>query len=75
MGEVIELEFSDGSNRYDGVRPLNHPHAICSHCGKIVDVELEGLEGIDQRARDLCGFQITQYRIDFYGLCMECQEH
>lgn len=75
MGEVIELEFSDGSNRYDGVRPMNHPHAICSECGKIVDVEIEGLENIDQTAANLSGFKIGSFRIDFYGLCAQCQEH
>ncbi|MDR3709914.1 MAG: Fur family transcriptional regulator [Capsulimonadaceae bacterium] len=74
MGEVIELEFSDGSNRYDGLRPKSHPHCVCTKCGVIVDVEVEGLEDLDRRASDLSGFAIDHYRIDFYGLCRKCQE-
>ena len=31
MGEVLELEFSEGSNRYDGLRPAAHPHAHHHH--------------------------------------------
>ena len=35
MGEVLELGFSDDSNRYDGSRPYPHPHLICIKCRKI----------------------------------------
>ena len=37
LGEVLELGFPDGSNRYDGNRPYPHPHVICIKCKKIVD--------------------------------------
>ncbi len=73
MGEVVELEFSDGSNRYDGLRPESHPHAVCSKCGKIVDVEIEGLAELDKKASAVSGFKVDHYRIDFYGLCADCQ--
>ena len=29
IGEVLELGFSDDSNRYDGNKPNPHPHLIC----------------------------------------------
>ena len=29
LGEVLELGFPDGSNRYDGNKPFAHPHVIC----------------------------------------------
>ena len=35
LGEVLELGFPDGSNRYDGNRPYPHPHVICVKCKKI----------------------------------------
>ena len=28
FGEVLELGFPDGSNRYDGNKPTPHPHAV-----------------------------------------------
>ncbi len=38
-GEVLELQFSDLGNRYDGRRPTPHPHVICTACGAIVDAD------------------------------------
>jgi Fur family peroxide stress response transcriptional regulator len=32
IGEVREMGFSDGSNRYDGYDPSPHPHLICIQC-------------------------------------------
>jgi len=75
MGEVIELEFSDGSNRYDGMRAQTHPHVVCTQCNKITDIDLTGLDDINQLAGDQSGYQIDHRRIEFYGLCGDCQEH
>lgn len=74
MDEVIELEFSDGSNRYDGLRPQSHAHVVCKRCGKIEDVEIEGLQDLEARSSAQSGFRIETYRIDLYGLCKDCQE-
>jgi len=73
MDEIIELEFSDGSNRYDGLRPKSHPHMICTRCGKIEDVEIEGLSNLEERAASKSGFRVDHYRIDFYGICGDCK--
>lgn len=74
MGEVLELEFSDGSNRYDGRRPSAHPHAICTRCGRIQDLEVAGLTDIQDQAARASGFRIVTHRMDFYGLCQQCQQ-
>jgi Fur family transcriptional regulator, peroxide stress response regulator len=70
---VLELEFRDGSNRYDGVRPEAHPHLICTRCGKIEDLELPGLEDLPRRVAEQSGYRINSYRCDLFGLCRECQ--
>ena len=72
-GEVLELEFSDHSNRYDGRRPFPHPHVICTGCGKIIDPSLLDLEEITRDMMKETGFKILTHRLDFYGLCPECQ--
>lgn len=43
LGEVLELGFSDGSNRYDGNKPYPHPHMVCTQCKKIIDPDLSSL--------------------------------
>ena len=48
LGEVLELGFADGSNRYDGNKPYPHPHAVCVKCKKIVDPDLESLSDMSK---------------------------
>ena len=73
VGEVLELGFADGSNRYDGKRPYPHPHLICTHCGEIRDLEAPALSELVQQVSQDVGYQITSHRLDFYGLCPRCQ--
>jgi Fur family peroxide stress response transcriptional regulator len=73
VGEVLELGFADGSNRYDGGKPYPHPHLICTQCGEIRDLEAPALSELVQQASQDVGYQITSHRLDFYGLCPKCQ--
>jgi Fur family peroxide stress response transcriptional regulator len=72
-GEVLELEFSDLGNRYDGNKPYSHPHVICTECGTIIDPSMHDLEEITKQMAIETGFKITTHRLDFYGLCPDCQ--
>jgi Fur family peroxide stress response transcriptional regulator len=71
--EVLEISFPDGSNRYDGNKPYPHPHLICTRCRKIIDPDLSSLEDLAREVTKETGFQITTHRVDFFGLCRECQ--
>jgi Fur family peroxide stress response transcriptional regulator len=73
LGEVIELEFSQGSNRYDGSKPYPHPHVVCTCCKRIVDPDLESLSAMTEEVCEQTGFEVVNHRLDFYGLCPECQ--
>jgi Fur family transcriptional regulator, peroxide stress response regulator len=72
-GEVLELEFSDLANRYDGKNPHPHPHVICTKCGLIVDQTFLGLEEITDRMMAETGFTISRHRLDFFGVCPSCR--
>ena len=72
LNEVLELGFSDGSNRYDGSKPTPHPHMICTRCKKIIDPDLTSLEQLTQEASRKTGFKIVTQRLDFFGICPEC---
>ena len=75
INEVLELGFADGSNRYDGNKPFPHPHVICTQCKKIIDPDLGSLKGLTEEVIAETGFQIQTHRVDFFGLCRECQSH
>jgi Fur family transcriptional regulator, peroxide stress response regulator len=74
LDEVLELGFPDGSNRYDGKKPFSHPHVICTKCKKIMDPELISLDKLRDEISRRTGYRILYHRLDFFGLCHECQE-
>jgi Fur family transcriptional regulator, peroxide stress response regulator len=73
LNEVLELGFPEGVNRYDGSKPYPHPHVICLKCKKIMDHELGSLQHLIEAAGKETGFRIFSHRLDFFGLCPECQ--
>ena len=74
LNEVLELGFPDRSNRYDGNKPFPHPHVVCTRCGKIMDPELMSLDGLKDEISRKTGFRIQHHRLDFFGVCQECQK-
>jgi Fur family peroxide stress response transcriptional regulator len=73
IGQVLELGFSDDSNRYDGNKPFDHPHLVCVRCKKIVDPDVAALKDMTQELMRETGFTITRHRLDFFGICPDCQ--
>ena len=73
LGEVMELDTRDDSRHYDALRPHPHPHAICTHCGQIADVEVSGLGELQSQATQASGYQINEQHVTFYGVCRKCQ--
>ena len=73
VGEVQELRFGSGSSRYDGVQSQAHPHLVCTTCGEIVDLEGSFVHDIPDRLSRETGYQIVSHRLDFYGICPQCQ--
>jgi Fur family peroxide stress response transcriptional regulator len=74
MAEVLELEFSGASNRYDGRRVEPHPHLICRGCGAINDLELPAMMREAREVADRTGYELIGHRLDFYGLCPDCRK-
>jgi Fur family peroxide stress response transcriptional regulator len=74
LNEVLELGFPDGSNRYDGNKPFPHPHVICTRCRKIMDPDVISLDELKDEIGKKTGFRIHYHRLDFFGVCQECQE-
>jgi Fur family peroxide stress response transcriptional regulator len=73
MGEVREIGFGEGGNRYDGFDPSPHPHLVCVECGRIVDLDLPTLGDLPQTVGRETGYRIIEHRVDFFGVCPQCQ--
>jgi Fur family peroxide stress response transcriptional regulator len=75
LNEILELGFPDGGNRYDGNKPYPHPHLVCTQCKKIVDPDLQSLTDMTQELTKETGFKIINHRLDFFGICPDCQNN
>jgi Fur family transcriptional regulator, ferric uptake regulator len=74
-GDIQRLAFHSGKRRYDG-NPINHPHICCKICGKVDD--LPDNSGINEKIlhclTDVCGYKITDYSIELFGICGDCRK-
>jgi Fur family peroxide stress response transcriptional regulator len=73
LGEAVEIGFGDDRNRYDVRNPTPHPHLVCLRCRSIRDSDLAPLDHLSDRLAAATGYRILGQRVDFYGICPECQ--
>ncbi|MDY6917722.1 MAG: transcriptional repressor [Chloroflexota bacterium] len=71
-GEILELDIAGGLSRFDG-NTSNHYHFRCAKCGRVFDLDEPVDESIDARIAERTGFKVTHHRLEFRGLCNDCQ--
>ncbi len=71
-GEISDLELCGSLSRFDA-RNDNHYHFRCEKCGQVFDVDEPVNSEMDKITARRTGFRITYHRLEFYGLCLECQ--
>jgi Fe2+ or Zn2+ uptake regulation protein len=71
-GQILQLEFGDAASRYDR-RTDRHDHAICTGCGRLVDLDVELPRELESVASRASGFSILQHTTHFFGLCPACR--
>jgi Fur family peroxide stress response transcriptional regulator len=71
-GEINELDYSGSVSHYDG-NTKNHYHFRCEGCDQIIDLEDPVDEVLNLKVARKTGFQVANHRIEFRGLCLNCQ--
>lgn len=74
IGEILEISFAGGGNRYDGNRPYSHPHLICTQCNKIIDPQVSLLDQMIAEVAKATGYRIDSHQVQFLGVCPSCQK-
>ena len=72
-GHIAEISFGNGASRYDSLT-TRHDHAICTKCGKLVDMEIELPDEIVNFAAELSKFKLESIELTLRGLCPECNK-
>ena len=70
---IGEVRFGMDAARYDR-RLTRHDHAICSVCGKLVDLELSIPDGLFKQAAKRSRFQAETIELTLRGVCPDCKK-
>lgn len=71
-GEIRRMEIPGGPDRFDH-RCHDHCHVKCEKCGRVFDVDMEYITGLEKNIKNDHGFTFTGYDILFRGICPECR--
>lgn len=72
-GEIRKLEMPGGADRFDHIC-RDHCHVWCEKCGRVFDVDMDFVAGLEKNIRDSRGFEFTGYDIIFRGICPRCRD-
>jgi len=72
-GLIGEISFGNGASRFDALTS-RHDHAICTGCGKLVDMEIELPTEIVKLATKRSKFKLESIELTLRGLCPECSK-
>lgn len=70
-GHIAEINFGNGASRFDALTS-RHDHAICTKCGKLVDMEIELPAEVVNFAAEFSKFKLESIELTLRGLCPEC---
>ncbi|WP_040211578.1 Fur family transcriptional regulator [Clostridium polynesiense] len=76
MGIIYRLDLEDGCARFELVHENEnhrHHHLVCSNCGKVIEVEGDLLDNLENNIENKYKFKIMDHSVKFFGICNECQ--
>ncbi len=76
MGLVRKYDFGDGVARFELVRgdgDDHHHHLICTTCAAVVEIEECFPTELEQKIASKSGFSKLTHKLEFFGVCPECQ--
>lgn len=71
-GHIAEIQFGNGASRFDRMTS-RHDHAICTSCGKLVDIEMDIPDDIVKRAARRSKFKPESLEFTLRGKCPDCK--
>ena len=72
LGLVERVDLPDGTHAWVACEDVHHHHAICTACGRSVDVDDHGLAETLATIGRRTGFRVTSHRLEVFGTCAAC---
>jgi Fur family ferric uptake transcriptional regulator len=76
LGMVKRFDFGDGSARYELNRHGDHGHhhhLICTGCARVVEIDECFPCELEQKIASGNGFTRITHKLEFFGICPQCQ--
>lgn len=71
QGIITKLDVAGQEMRFDG-NTDQHYHLRCGGCGRVDDLHMEPMKGLNQAAEQASGYTIFGHSLEFVGLCPDC---
>lgn len=72
-GYIAEISFGNGASKFDS-KTRRHDHALCTNCGKLIDLDLEMPPELVEQAAAFSQFKPESLELTLRGLCPECNK-
>src|SRR5688500_4382626 len=72
-GHIAEIQFGNGASRYDRMTQ-RHDHALCTKCGKLVDIEMDLPAELVKQAERESKFKTESIEFTLRGVCPDCAQ-
>lgn len=69
---VERVDLPGGDHAYVACDAVHHHHAICTSCGRALDVDDAGLGEVIAEIGRRAGFAVTLHRLELFGVCSAC---
>jgi len=76
LGMVKRFDFGDGIARFELLRHEHHSHhhhLICTGCSTVVEIKECFPEELERKIARGNGFKAITHKLEFFGICPECQ--
>lgn len=73
IGEIQKIYTGDGSDHFDG-QVVPHYHVVCTECHRVMDLDMDYLSDIEEKADRHFDGKIQGHMTNFYGICSDCLE-
>ena len=77
LGYTNKLNLDDGCVRYElslDKNAHNHHHLVCKKCSKIIEVEEDLLDQLEDVIKEKYGFDVENHDVKFNGYCSNCSK-
>lgn len=72
--ELRRLPMPSDADRFDDAMP-EHYHLHCVRCGKVVDLPIDYMRDLNERAEKDSGCRVVAHNLVFSGLCGVCKKN